>query len=59
MPTPDYLKSRTRHLEPPAFPDGILLERHTPQYKSYRRWWRKRGFWEYHDPTGELSEISA
>lgn len=43
-PTSD-LEFRYRHLEPPPFPNGIYLDRHSAQYRSYRRWWNKRGYW--------------
>lgn len=46
LPDPVDLERRARNLTPPAFPDGILLHQNSPQYKSYRRWWRKRGYWE-------------
>ena len=49
-------------IEPPPFPGGVLLVRGSPQWKSYRRWYRKKGFWLYHPDApwadGEVSEAS-
>lgn len=46
LPDPQDLERRYRILEPPAFPDGRILDPRSSQYRAYRRWWNKRGFWQ-------------
>lgn len=46
LPDPQDLERRYRTLEPPPYPNGIYLEPRSSQYRAYRRWWNKRGFWQ-------------
>ena len=46
LPDPQELERRYRSLEPPPYPNGIYLEPRSSQYRAYRRWWNKRGYWQ-------------
>lgn len=45
LPSYDDLEARYRNLTPPPL-DGVILDHNSSQYRAYRRWWNKRGFWE-------------